>query len=144
LHITLYYLNERLSENEKAQILIDTASLTLRRNAIPELASGYFGEPGKARVCYLGCPSNDKLEEINQFFAAKYDYSQIPENQLKFVPHISLFRISDPDAYEPHKDAVDALMNKELTAISCDSLVQGVYLFRVNSLFHPEIQIPIR
>jgi 2'-5' RNA ligase len=144
LHITLYYLEASIEEEEKAQILKDISDMSSGKAlSISGLRGSYFGEPGKERVCYLSCAPNKKFEELNQLFAKKYDRSQIPENQLTFVPHVSLFRINNPDAYAPHKEEVDKLISKTIQTIGQDSFSQGVYLFRVSSLFHPEIQIAI-
>lgn len=144
LHITLYYLESSLAEDEKAQLLQEASDVSSNGTlSISGLKGSYFGEPGKERVCYIGCVENEKFKGINQFFAKKYGYSQIPENQLAFVPHISLFRIHNPDAYAPHKAGVDALINTGVQAIGQDSLLQGVHLYQVSSLFHPEIQIAI-
>lgn len=144
LHITLYYLESSIDENEKTQIMQDITKLySDGALGVAQLKGTYFGEPGKERICYLGCPRSVRFEEINQFFVRKYNYSQIPENQLAFVPHISLFRINDPGAYAPHKVEVDKLIDKTVGSISCDGLIKGLYLFQVSSLFHPEIQIPI-
>lgn len=111
--------------------------------SISGLKGSYFGEPGKERVCYIGCAENERFKETNQFFAKKYGYSEIPENQLAFVPHISLFRIHNPDAYAPHKAEVDVLISKAIQTMGQDFLLQGVHLYQVSSLFHPEIQIAI-
>jgi 2'-5' RNA ligase len=145
LHITLYYLGASVTDVEKTRILKDIADVSSRQNlALSGLSTGYFGDPGAERVCYLGCPQNDELDEINRFFAEKYNYSKIPENLLKFVPHVSLFRISDPKLYAPHKAEVDALISKNIRTIDYGSLVEGIHLFEVNSLFHPEVQIPVK
>jgi 2'-5' RNA ligase len=145
LHITLHYLGASITDSEKARILEDIASLSSDRTpTLSGLTSGYFGDLGSERVCYLGCKQNDELEGINRFFAEKYNYSGIPENQLKFVPHISLFRINDPDLYAPHRAKVDVLINSSMRAIDYGSLADGIRLFQVSSLFHPEIQIPVR
>src|SRR5688572_22171077 len=56
LHITLYYLESSLTEDEKTQLLQDASDISsdgaLR---ISGLKGSYFGEPGKERVCYIGC-----------------------------------------------------------------------------------------
>ena len=144
LHVTLYYLESSLAENEKVQLLQDASEISSDGAlSIYGLKGSYFGEPGKERVCYIGCAENEKFKEINQFFAKKYGYSQIPENQLAFVPHISLFRINNPDTYAPHKAEVDALISKAVRTIDQDYLLQGVHLYQVSSLFYPEVQIPI-
>jgi 2'-5' RNA ligase len=144
LHITLYYLGDHLDVNEKNRLIDDAVRLSPSPSAIPTLEVGYFGKPAKPRVCYVGCPPNAKLSEINQFFTTKYDHANITENQLEFVPHISLFRISDPNIYEPHRIAVDKLISDALQTIEYGNLIEGTYLFQVNSLFHPEIQVAIR
>lgn len=144
-HITLFYLESFVNKEEKARILQDIADLSSKEMpAITQLHRAYFGEPDKERVCYLGCPQNVRLEQINNFFAKKYNYSQVPENQLAFIAHISIFRINDPEAYVPHKADIDMLVDKAVEAIDYNGLVKDLQLFQVNSLFHPEIQIPIQ
>jgi 2'-5' RNA ligase len=144
LHITLYYLEASLTEDEKSQLLQGASDISSDRAlSISELKGSYFGEPGKERVCYIGCAENEKFKEINQFFAKKYGYAQIPENQLAFVPHISLFRIHNPEAYTPHKAEIDTLVSKAVQTIAQSSLIQAVHLFQVSSLFCPEVQIAI-
>lgn len=144
LHITLYYLESSLAAEEKTQLLQDASDIPSDGVlSISGLKGSYFGEPGKERVCYIGCAENGKFKEINQFFAKKYRYSQIPENQLAFVPHISLFRIYNLHAYAPHKAAINALIGKAVQTMDQESLMQGVHLFQVSSLFHPEVQVAI-
>jgi 2'-5' RNA ligase len=144
LHITLYYLERSLAEDEKTQLLQDASDMSLDvAMSISGLKGSYFGESGKERVCYLGCAGNEKFKEMNQFFTEKYRYSQISENQLAFVPHISLFRIHKPETYALHKAEIDTLISKAVQAIDHDSLIKGVRLFQVSSLFHPEVQIVI-
>lgn len=142
LHITLYYLESSLADDVKTQLLQDASDISSAGTlSISELKGSYFGEPGKERVCYIGCAENQKLKEINQFFTKKYGYTHIPENQLAFVPHISIFRINNPDAYTPHKAKIDELISRGVQAIDQNSLIQGVRLFQVSSLFCPEVQI---
>lgn len=143
-HVTLYYLEDSIEPGQKSQILedISDASAT-NRLTISDLKANYFGEPGQERVCYLGCARDTKLEELHQFFVQKYNRPQIPENQLTFVPHISLFRIRDPEAYALHKEKIDAIIHTGAQIIDTKHAITGLRLFRVNSLFHPEIQIAI-
>lgn len=144
LHITLYYLESSLTEDEKTQPLQDASDMSSDKMlGIAGLKGSYFGEPGKERVCYVGCAENERLKELNQLLAKKYEYSQIPENQLAFVPHISLFRINNPEAYTPHKAKIDTVINRALRTIDENSLIQGVRLYQVCSLFRPEVQIAI-
>lgn len=145
LHITLYYLDSHLDEYERLRLLQDIAKIS--SNGLPDISKlkiDYFGEPDKERVCYLGCESNDTLTTINEYFTKQYQYSQIPENKLAFVPHVSLFRIQDSTAYSPHKIEVDKLINKTIIALGYSSLVEGLHLFQVNSIYRPEIQIPVQ
>jgi 2'-5' RNA ligase len=143
-HITLYYLESTISESDKARILRDILELSRQKPVIDQLRGAYFGEPGKERVAYLSYGKNNRLEEINQFFAQKYNHSEVPENQLAFVAHVSLFRIHDTVAYTPHKPKIDALIAQALEEMSYDGLVGDLHLYQVSSLFHPEIQVPIR
>jgi 2'-5' RNA ligase len=145
LHITLYYLDKELTGSEKEQLQADIASLrTSKEFVLTGLKASYFGEPGKERVCYVGCAENEVLRDINKYFAEKYKFDQIPENQLSFVSHISLFRITDSGAFASHRAAVDEIINATIESIETDELVTGLHLFQVSSLFHPEIQIALQ
>lgn len=144
LHVTLYYLDKDIASSDKQQLLADIVSLSASNDfALSGLRAGYFGEPGKERVCYIGCDDNPTLKETHAFFAEKYAYNHIAENQLPFVAHISLFRIADPGVFAPHRAAVDEIINTHTKSVDAPSLVTGLRLFRVNSTFHPEIQIAI-
>ena len=144
LHITLYYLGKKLTGSEKEQLRADIVSLwTIKKFVLAGLKADYFGEPGKERVCYVGCTENEVLKDTNKFFAEKYKFDQIPENRLSFVSHISLFRITDSEAFASHMTAVDDIINANIESIETDELVTGLHLFQVSSLFHPEIQIII-
>jgi 2'-5' RNA ligase len=144
LHITLYYLESLTNDAEKAQIVQEALDMssdgTLK---VAQLHLAYFGESGSERVCYLGIQRNTACKKIHEFFAEKYNYTEGSENQLAFVPHISLFRINDPEAYAPHKEAVDRLIHSAIEAIECKDLAKSVHLYQVNSSFQPEIQIPM-
>jgi 2'-5' RNA ligase len=144
LHITIYYLDSTLSTGEMNEILSDTTNINNEGNVnISKLQVRYFGETNKERVCYLGCPKNQQLIEMNDFFTHKYKQSQIAENQLAFVPHISLFRIKNPERYNPHKAKIDTLISRSIETLEYESLISNLHLYQVSSLFHPEIQIPI-
>jgi 2'-5' RNA ligase len=92
LHITLYYLERSLAEDEKTQLLQDASDMSLDvAMSISGLKGSYFGESGKERVCYLGCAGNEKFKEMNQFFTEKYRYSQISENQGRASDRSRLF-----------------------------------------------------
>ena len=145
LHITLYYLDKELTDSEKEQLQGDITSLRASKKfALSGLKTSYFGEPGQERVCYVGCAENEVLKDTNKYFAEKYKFDQIPENQLSFVSHISLFRIVDSEAFASHRTAVDEIINANIESIETDELVTGLHLFQVSSLFHPEIQIAIQ
>lgn len=145
LHISLYYLESSISKKDQMQIMQDITQLSLDGAVgVAQMEAAHFGEPGKERICYLSCPVDVRLKEINQFFVKKYNYAQVPENQQAFVPHVSLFRINDPIAYTPHKKEINELINGATASIHYDGLIECLYLFQANSLFHPEVQIPIR
>jgi 2'-5' RNA ligase len=129
LHITLYYLESSIETKEKARILKDISDISATDTlSISDLKTSYFGEPGKERVCYLGCVRNEEFEELNQLFAQKYSCAQIPENQLVFAPH---------------KQKIDTIISKAVQIVDLEHAITGLQLFRVNSVFRPEIQVAI-
>ena len=144
LHVTLYYLPAILHQTGKTEILKDLFELSSSKEfTISSLQGKYFGEPGKGRVGYIGCESNETFNTINLFFAEKYKHTGISENALAFVPHISLFRILDSEAFAPHKAEVDVIIDASIPSINVDTVLGGLRLFQVNSDFRPEIQIPV-
>lgn len=138
-HITLHYLPTTLLNNEQVQIIQDTAEQILP--TVTHLQIGYFGEPANERICYLACAPDQSLDNAHQFFATRYPHDDVPDNQLTFVPHISLFRISNPQTYAAHRRAIDKLVTLEISQITTCDLVTGIHLYQVSSRFHPEIQL---
>lgn len=145
LHISLYYFDTTLTEEQKNFIKEDAEHLSSvhKLRTISPTQVSYFNNGSKDTLCYLSCSPTEILEEMHSFFAKKYLYTNVPENKYSYIPHLSLFTILDSATYAPHKKDVDHIITEELTSIKEHAIVKDIQLFQVNSLFSPEIQIPI-
>jgi 2'-5' RNA ligase len=68
-------------------------------------------------ICYLEIESQKKLKEYFKKFDRKFKIKEISENNLKFVPHITLFRIKNASIYEEHKVKIENIILEELERI---------------------------
>lgn len=143
LHVTLYYLKKELSSEERKDIKHTIQDITQSHNDFM-LTGGdlsYLKKDEKDYLGYITCLEVDALQKINEGLALKYKQNQVVENQYMYIPHISLFRIINTEMFEKNKEYVKDLINKNLDEIRNENLFRGFYLFKVNSEFHPEIQL---
>ena len=145
MHITMYYLDAGLGMDEETQLIDDASRLSIKYRdlSITELKVGHFGAKDDYRVCYLNCLPGGIFSEINQYLTGTYGHDHIPENQFEFVPHISLFRIVDVAIYQEHKDAIESLIGNHIKDIDVSTLAKDIRLYKVCSLYRPEIQIEL-
>lgn len=142
-HITLYYLDSELSEDEHRQIRTLIKDTTRDDIQLTGLQVKYFGEAGSERVCYIGCDQNSALSGLNQIFTQAIDRDHAAENSLAFVAHISLFRIKQQERFAQYKKDIELIINTFLTQLAVNNLMGEVALYAVNSKYHPEIQIKL-
>ncbi len=63
---------------------------------------------------------------------------------MPFVPHVTLFKIRDVEAFERNRAMIEQALREELSRIWLLNLYESVKLFKVNSEFRPEIQIAVK
>lgn len=146
LHITLYYLGNTVTRENESAIAKEVSIISSKYKDITilPLKSSYFTNNTKNLLCYLSCSQKETLEEINRFFAGKYNFVKASENQYPYIPHITLFKILNSDVYTLHKAKIDEIINHETSLIDSEHLIKGIHLFQVNSNFHPEIQLLVK
>ncbi len=145
LHISLYYLEAKLDKETLATIIKDLSEISFQYKQLKISLSEikYFENNLGKRLCYLDCSPEDELKNINKYFATKYKRNKILANQFNYIPHISLFNILDPKKYNTHKEQIDQIIKEELELINQTNIFKSFNIFKVNSFFHPEIQIPL-
>jgi 2'-5' RNA ligase len=142
-HLTLYYLDSELSESDNDQICTLIKDVAQDDIQLSGLKTEYFGEVGNERVCYIGCEPNDALFGLNQEFAQKLSHTQVEENSLAFVAHISLFRIRKPEHFAQFRGGIEQIINKFLAQLDGSQITGDIALYAVNSKYCPEIQIKL-
>lgn len=134
-HITIYYLPSSI--DYKKFVKLDSINTKITLNDI-----GYFGPKGKEIICYLTNNNLDFLEEEFNKYKELFP-NDVSENDLDFVAHATLFRIKDSARYNIHKSEVDEIINKHLLKISSTDLYEDILLYKVNSNYRPELQLPV-
>jgi len=136
LHISLYYLEAKLDKETLATIIKDLSEISFQYKQLKISLSEikYFENNLGKRLCYLDCSPEDELKNINKYFATKYKRNKILANQFNYIPHISLFNILEQ---------IDQIIKEELELINQTNIFKSFNIFKVNSFFHPEIQIPL-
>lgn len=143
-HITLYYLPPILANETKKNI---QNSITASNTSIPlwnlEGLSYFWGDT--PRICYLVSTAKNELEKLNiQFKTTFPDFSSVIENTYPiFIPHITLFKIKNLEKFLMRKIEIERIIQEEIEKLAGVSIFETISLYRVNSKFSPEIQIPI-
>lgn len=145
LHISFYYFEEELNKQTLATIIEDISDISSQYGQLNISLTGikYFENNLGKRLCYLDCSPEKELRNINKYFTNKYKRNKILANQFSYIHHISLFNILDPKKYNTHKEQIDLIIKGGLELINQTDIFKSFNFFKVNSLFHPEIQIPL-
>jgi 2'-5' RNA ligase len=133
-HITLYYLPQKINQPLIQPHIPDIT------NPIQLTSIGYFQKQKEDYVCYLTSPSLDSLEKHFQKLKTSLP-NQVPENHLTFTPHMTLFKITNPQKFKSYKAKVKKIIQNHLTDLSKINLNNGTHLYKVNSNFTPELQV---
>lgn len=144
LHITLYYFSKEILtyELDSLKKSISVLNSDNKNFRITAENFAYFKQDGIDYLCYITCSQTKKLEKINNQFSNQYKKDDIVDNQYKYIPHISLFKVLNHNDFIIHKDKINSIIEKELKEIKDENVFDGFFLFAVNSKFHPEIQLP--
>jgi 2'-5' RNA ligase len=145
LHISIYYFEEKLDKKTLAVIMKDLSGISsqYRQLKISVSEIKYFENNLGKRLCYLDCSPKYELKNINKYFAVRYKRNKILANQFSYIPHVSLFNILDPKKYNNYRKQIDQIIKEELKLINQANIFKSFNIFKVNSFFHPEIQIPL-
>ena len=60
-----------------------------------------------------------------------------------FVPHITLFKVKNVEKFLKKKPVIESLMQEKISRFRGENVFEDIKIYRVNSRFQPEIQIPL-
>lgn len=140
IHLTLYYLNNRLSEKGKVQLLVGRLRKNLQNLELNMTSFNYFYDRGKERICYFEC-KNESLIEVNKILKSNFP-NNVSENTDNFVPHITLFKIKGYSFFKKHKKNLEKILIDFSKEIGSRGIFKSVNIFKVDSTKEPELQIP--
>ncbi|HSW88988.1 MAG TPA: 2'-5' RNA ligase family protein [Candidatus Saccharimonadales bacterium] len=145
LHLTLYYFENEIPPKDLIQIKNTSVSLNEKyKNFVITVDNmSYFQKDNADTLCYLNPVYQKQLHMLHDQLAKEYRRDFIPDNQYPYVPHISLFRVTDTNLFKQHKDAIENIVQESLVALTNENLFAGFALFEVDSHVTPELQLPI-
>jgi len=143
VHITLYYLEKHLDEEQKNSLKQYISLFDLGEN-IFICWYDYFGEKDNKKVLYCTSNTTLPLETYRNMLHEKYQRNDVDDNNFPFSPHITLLRIQESTVFEQHRENIENIIQEELYKIRNLNINTGkIFLYAVNSQFRDEIQIPI-
>lgn len=139
VHITLYYLDKDINKSVLKQIKDDLSVLNKKNISIFLKKVFFFKKENKNYLCYLSPNSIEELEKINLYLKQKYISNAI-DNNYKYIPHITIFKILDFSIYKQHKKNILKIINTFLSKNNKTNLYQSFNLYSVDSTKSPEKQ----
>lgn len=138
-HITLYYLDEQ-SQNNLQEIAHTTEGVVSRLRGC-ELTIGGLGvfNADFPRVVYLSADYPPALQEVNSLLREQLNSYYAADNNLPFLPHMTVASIPDDKArsiYKQNENGINELLNN----IQWAFLVKEVVIYGVDSRKEPEGQ----
>jgi len=141
-HITLYYLNKNCDYKNIKYDLIKFKSSINHKIFIKDFS--YFYRYDKEFICYLKPSSCKDFSNYHIFFNWKYKDFWAIDNDLDFIPHISLFKILDNKLFLVYKTAIENFIKNEIENLNeLDINNYSISLYGVNSNLVPELQFKI-
>lgn len=143
LHISLYYFRKNLTKTEIKEINTDLKKFYQPLPDVKINSIKYFSRNNKKLLCYLSCNNLAELKRVNDFFANKYKNIEVADNLFNYLPHISLFKITNSKIYEEYIKDIEKIIIAHVKKSKQVNLIENINLFMVNSNTNPETQIPL-
>lgn len=144
LHITLYYLEKNLSEENIESILTNIDEINLSKEVYVHMPQ-YFYRDDKRYVLYLDIKTDIDLKEYRNFFHDHYSRTEIEENNFSFTPHVTLWRIRNHKIYETHRDRIEKIILTKLEELTRKCIqTWWIFLYTADSTQAPELQLKVR
>lgn len=138
-HITLYYLDKTLSDDEFK--IIQNMIYSLKKEEINSFHLGSLQYFKSENLYHIGYLSVDKNSEYFSFLRQKIkiiiNHDFVPDNQFNYLPHCTLFRIRNSKEFLKHKEKLSDIVNETIFQINSFSF-QNIHLVSVDSTQTPE------
>ena len=136
LHITLYYLDKSLSPRE----IFFIKNFLESHQEIFFISIGalrFFSEKKILKVGYIPLLNNQNFSALNHILKENIVHNHIIDNSFDSIFHCTLFRIQNPTLFMKHQENIEKIINIFVSEKN-KVLVEGMYLYGVDSTFHPE------
>jgi len=144
MHITLYYLEKELSDNDKNNIKLEIKKIDLSQEIFINWFDYFFRWKWNKYILYFNSKSNLNLKLFNENFHKVFNRNFIEDNKFIFIPHITFFKIKKLELFEKHRENIEKIINIELEKIKNFNLSNSkAFLYAVNSEYKEEIQVKI-
>lgn len=143
-HITLYYLDEKINGVEISNIKKFIKNFDIKHDIFIDWFKYFKNWNWNNFLLYLKPKSDINFKFFRDNLHKKYQKSEIYENNLEFIPHISIFKINNFEIFKIHQKEIENIINDEINKIYDKNInSQKIYLYAVNSKFLQEIQIKL-
>ncbi len=139
LHITLYYLDKNITDNEK-YIFQEFQKNTPLDSGISLDTVWYFYRNELPYICYILPRDIWYFVRLNNILAWLFHREDISDNQFSYVPHITLIRILDPIRFSVYRTYIDSIVSDFIEKYTTYQLVYSLDLYRIDSTIKPELQ----
>lgn len=145
-HITLYYLPDELTVDylDTAKRILDEIRDNWNCN-IQISGVNYFLQNKRNVIIYIEPTGNSYLECLHNKVMNIQSFDEIPDNQYKYIPHLTIWKLSLSDDADESilKDICAELFWIIQDSYNYDNIAESISLYRVNSKIIPELQFPI-
>ncbi len=143
IHITLYYLDKNLDNCYKNNIKSFIKKIDIS-NDIYLKDFKYFYRNKKEILLYLETNTSINLLEKRNILNNKFKEKSTEDNDLKFISHITLFRILDYEKFITIKKELEKIILAELEKFSKININnKKIFLYAVDSTQSPELQVKL-
>ena len=145
LHITLYYLDKSLMPSDLAKIknFLRYARQDFANTSIAIDSLQYFRAGDEYRLAYFAPTSSIDLHQLNRDLSSILHHDSITDNSYPYTPHVSLLSIHGSNIYAAHQSDISNIINSHLPKLKTPNLFAGFHLYQVDSIAHPELQVPL-
>lgn len=143
-HITLYYLDEKIDGVEISNIKNIIKDFDIKSDIFINWFEYFKNWNWDNFLLYLKTKSKIDFKFFRDNLHKKYQKSEIYENNLEFIPHISIFKINNFEIFKIHQKEIEKIINEEINKIYDKNInSKKIYLYAANSNFTSEIQIKL-
>lgn len=138
-HITLYYFDDKLDDLTLKKIQNELSDLNKKRLSVYINRTNFFKKNFQNYLCYFSPLNKSRFERINIKFKKNYA-SKAKDNEYKYIPHSTFFKIINFSDYQKHEANIQKIINTGLKKIKKTDAFKSFNLYAVNSKKSPEEQ----